>query len=73
MIYELYTADGYRLGVFPTEAAARYHASYMPRGRYLLREWSVEGEFLIFDPAVNKSVTFDNWSCGIVAGSVGCI
>lgn len=45
MIYELYTADGYRLGVFPTEAAARYHASYMPRGRYLLREWSVEGEF----------------------------
>ena len=47
MIYEL-SFDGYRLGLFPTEAEA-----VLPSGCYTIREWTKDGEFLIFDPSVN--------------------
>ena len=33
MLYEL-SADGQTVGVFPTEAAARHNAAYMPGGCY---------------------------------------
>lgn len=52
MLYEL-SADGQTVGVFPTEAAARHNAAYMPDGCYTIREWTKDGEFLIFDPLVN--------------------
>ena len=34
MLYEL-SADGQTVGVFPTEAAARHNAAYMPGGATL--------------------------------------
>lgn len=58
-IYEL-SFDGYRLGMFPTEAAALHHASYMPKGIYSIREWTEEGEFIVFDTTTNKSYQFNN-------------
>lgn len=60
MIYEL-SFDGYRLGLFPTEAEAVRRADYLPKGRYTLREWEKDGEFSTFDPSVNKSYDFNNW------------
>ena len=59
MIYEL-TIDGYRLGIFPTEAAARHHAAYMPHGLYTVREWIDDGDFLLFSPTTNKVYDFNN-------------
>lgn len=59
MIYEL-TQNGHRLGLYPTEAEARYHASYMPKGRYSIREWSKEEEFMVFDTETNKMYDFNN-------------
>lgn len=59
MIYEL-TIDGYRLGIFPTEAEARHHAAYMPHGLYTVREWIVDGDFLLFSPTTNKVYDFNN-------------
>ena len=56
MIYEL-LCDGYRLGVFPTEAEAVRRA---PKGCYTLREWEKDGEFSTFDPSTNKSYDFNN-------------
>ena len=60
MIYEL-ICDGYRLGVFPTEAEAVRRADYLPAGHYTLREWENDGEFSTFDPSVNKSYDFTNY------------
>lgn len=59
MIYEL-SQDGYRLGLFPSEAAARQQAGYMPKGSYTIREWGVDGEYLTFDPATNVVLEFSN-------------
>lgn len=59
MIYEL-TQDGYRLGLFPTEAEAWHHAAYMPKGSYTIREWGVDGEYLTFDPTTNTVYEFNN-------------
>ena len=60
MIYEL-TIDGYRLGIFPTEAEAVRRTRYLPRGRYTLREWARDGEFSTFDPSTNKHYYFMNY------------
>ncbi len=57
MIYEL-TQDGYRLGLFLTEAEARRHAAYMPKDSYTIREWGVDGEYLTFDPTTNAVYEF---------------
>lgn len=59
MIYEL-TQDGYRIGYYPTEAEARRHADYMPKGCYTLRQWRIEGNFLIFDAHENTMYQFKN-------------
>ena len=59
MIYEL-ICDGYRLGVFPTEAEAVRRADYLPAGRYTIREWEKDGEFSTFDPSMNKCYCFTN-------------
>lgn len=59
MIYEL-SYDGYRLGLFPTEAEARQRAGYMPKGCYTIREWGVDGECLTFDPTTNAMYEFSN-------------
>lgn len=58
-IYEL-SYDGYRLGLFPTEAEARHHAAYMPKGCYSIREWTEEDEFMVFDTKTNKTYQFYN-------------
>ncbi len=58
-IYEL-SFDGYRLGFYPTEAEARHHAAYMPKGSYAIREWGVDGEYLTFDPTMNVRYEFNN-------------
>ena len=58
-IYEL-SFDGYRLGLFPSEAEARQQAGYMPKGSYTIREWGVDGEYLTFDPTTNKVFDFNN-------------
>ena len=49
MLYEL-SADGYTVGVFPTEAAARPNAAYMPGGCYTIREWTRDGDFFDVRP-----------------------
>lgn len=59
MIYEL-SQDGFRLGLYPTEAEAIHHASYMPQGCYTIREWAQEGEFMVFDSDSNKMYQFNN-------------
>lgn len=59
MIYEL-SQDGYRLGSFPTEAQARHHAAYMPKGNYTLREWTHDDEFLVFEVNVNTEYDINN-------------
>lgn len=59
MIYEL-SYDGYRLGIFPTETEAVWRAGFMPKGRYTLREWEKDGEFLTFAPSTNKYYDFNN-------------
>lgn len=60
MIYEL-SCDGYRLGLFPTEAEAVRRAAYLPKGYYTVREWNDDGDELItFDPSTNKCYDFDN-------------
>lgn len=59
MIYEL-THEGYRLGLFPTEAEARHHAAYMPKGFYTIREWTEEGNFLVFHSDYNIVYHFNN-------------
>lgn len=59
MIYEL-LHDGYRLGIFPTEAEAVRRADYLPKGCYTVREWNEEGEYMTFDPATNKYYDFNN-------------
>ena len=59
MIYEL-SSDGYRLGVFPSEAEAIHHAAYLPKGCYKIREWAIDGEFMIFDTAVNSEREINN-------------
>lgn len=58
-IYEL-SFDGYRLGLYPTEAEARQRAGYMPRGRYIIREWADIPDFMEFDPERNKLYEFNN-------------
>ena len=58
-MYEL-SCDGYRLGFFPTEAEAVRRADYLPNGCYTVGEWMDEGEFMTFDPSINKRYDFDN-------------
>lgn len=53
MLYELST-NGYTVGMYPTEAAARHNVAYMPSGCYTIREWTKDGEYLMFDPSTNK-------------------
>ena len=57
MIYEL-TYGGYRLGTFPTEAEAVRRAGYLPKGRYTVREWAKDGEFMMFDPSINNEYEY---------------
>ena len=56
MLYEL-SADGYTVGVFPTEAAARHNAAYMPGGCYTIREWTRDGDFFDVRPLNPVSYT----------------
>lgn len=54
MIYEL-SCDGCTLGVFPSESEALYHAAYLPKGRYTVREWNcADDNMLVFDPEINS-------------------
>ncbi|WP_418425209.1 hypothetical protein [Alistipes sp.] len=57
MIYEL-TYGGYRLGTFPTEAEAVRRAGFLPKGRYTVREWAKDGEFMMFDPSINNEYEY---------------
>lgn len=57
MIYEL-LYGGYRLGTFPTEAEAVRRAGYLPKGRYTVREWAKDGEFMMFDPSINNEYEY---------------
>lgn len=57
MIYEL-TYGGYRLGTFPTEAEAVRRAGFLPKGRYTVREWAKDGEFMMFDPSINNAYEY---------------
>lgn len=59
MVYEL-TYGGYRLGTFPTEAEAVCRAGFLPKGRYTVREWAKDGEFMMFDPSTNKYYNITN-------------
>lgn len=58
-IYEL-SYDGYRLGFYPTEAEAVRRAGFMPKGRYTVKEWIDDGDFLLFSPTTNKVYEFNN-------------
>lgn len=58
-MYELSFND-YRLGFYPTEAEARHHAAYMPKGCYSIREWTEEDEFMVFNTETNKTYRFNN-------------
>lgn len=59
LTYQLLT-NGDSVGFFPTEAEARHHAAYMPHGLYTVREWIVDGDFLLFSPTTNKVYDFNN-------------
>lgn len=52
MTYEL-TCDKYLLGYFPSEAEARHHAQYLPKGKYVIHELAQDGDSLIFESATN--------------------
>lgn len=52
MIYEL-SIEGFTLGYFPTETDAEHRAGFLPKGRYIVREWAKDGEFMMFDPSIN--------------------
>lgn len=60
MVYEL-ACDGYRLGIFPTEAETVHNAAYLPKSRYTLREWTEKGNFRTFAPSTNKHYSFTNY------------
>lgn|GEM_PF-4020367 len=47
MMYEL-MQNGEPVGMFAAEVEAMHHAAYMPQGCYTIREWRVEGDFLVF-------------------------
>lgn len=38
----------------------RMRAAYMPKGRYTVREWGTDGDYLIFDPSTNTVNDFNN-------------
>ena len=59
MIYELLT-HGDSVGFFPTEADARHHAEYMPASAYTVREWIVDGDFLLYSPQTCRIIEFTN-------------
>ena len=59
MIYEL-PIDGYRLGIFPTEAEVIHRVGYLSKDSYTIREWAIDGEFSTFNPTVNKHFTINN-------------
>ena len=59
MIYEL-TYKGYALGMFRSVEEARKRASYLPKGRYTVRELEGEEPFLLFDPDRHLFEEFDN-------------
>lgn len=59
MIYEL-TYQGHALGMFPSVEEARKRASYLPKGRYTVRELEGEEPFLLFDPNCHLLEEFDN-------------
>lgn len=53
MIYEL-SFEGHTLGYFPTEG----RAGFLPKGRYTVREWAKDGEFMMFDPSINNEYEY---------------
>ena len=59
MVYELLTNGG-TVGFFPTEADARHHAEYMPQGRYVVREWIDDGDFLLHSHNTCRIIEFTN-------------
>ncbi len=50
---------GDSVGFFPTEADARHHAAYMPRGLYTVREWIDDGEFLVYNRETCRILEID--------------
>ncbi|NBJ08098.1 hypothetical protein D1647_18235 [Alistipes sp. Z76] len=58
MLYEL-LMHGDSVGFFPTEADARHHAAYMPRGLYTVREWIDDGEFLVYNRETCRILEID--------------
>ena len=59
MIYEL-SYDGYSLGMFPTRTEAMRRASFLPKSRYIVREWEDDAPFLFFDAERHLLEEFDN-------------
>ena len=50
--------EGHTLGYFPTEAEAVRRAGFLPKGRYTVREWAKDGEFMMFDPSINNEYEY---------------
>lgn len=59
MIYEL-SYDGYSLGMFPTADEAAHLTAYLPKGRYQVRQWTQDGDFLYYDPTANRTYEIVN-------------
>ena len=57
MIYEL-SFEGHTLGYFPTETEAVRRAGFLPKGRYTVREWVKDGEFMMFDSSINNEYEY---------------
>lgn len=57
MIYEL-SFEGHTLGYFPTEAEAVRRAGNLPKGHYTVREWTKDGDFMMFDPSINNEYEY---------------
>ncbi len=59
MIYEL-LYEGYNVGLFDTLNDVTHRVAYLPKGRYTVREWMKEGEYLVFYPDKNRVFDLDN-------------
>ena len=61
MIYEL-SFEGHTLeiDVFPfwRDREAVRRAGFLPKGRYTVREWAKDGEFMMFDPSINNEYEY---------------
>ena len=57
MIYEL-SFEGHTLGYFPSDAEAEYRAGFLPKGKYTVREWAKDGEYMTFNSHTNISYEF---------------